>query len=114
AYLFGQFHLQVDGCPAPLEPARAQDLLCFLLLNPSRAHARDHLAGVLWGQRPEHGRAYLRKALWQLQAALSRGGAARADLLVADEQSIRLAPGAAWWSDVRAFDAAYEASRGVP
>ncbi len=111
-YLFGQFRLQTDGHPESLKPARAQELLSFLLLHPSRSHARERLAGVLWDD-PEHGRAYLRKALWQLHTALARCRQPCPGLLVADEQSVRLAP-AACWSDVQAFEAAYEACRSVP
>jgi DNA-binding SARP family transcriptional activator len=60
-----------DRRPLPAQPgAKSLALLAFLLLEP-RAHTREELAGLLWGESPEaEARASLRQALKQLRDAL--------------------------------------------
>ncbi|HEX6104383.1 MAG TPA: AAA family ATPase [Gemmatimonadales bacterium] len=66
------------GRPVSPQPgAKSLGLLAFLLLEP-RAHTRDELAGLLWGESPEaDARASLRQALKHLRDAV--GDAIRGD-----------------------------------
>ena len=53
--------------------AKPMALLTFMALEP-RAHTRESLAGLLWGDSPEaEARASLRQALKQLREALGSG-----------------------------------------
>jgi DNA-binding SARP family transcriptional activator len=63
--------LDPEGRPvAPQPGGKALALLAYLLLEP-RAHTREELAGLLWGESPEtEARASLRQALKQLREAL--------------------------------------------
>jgi len=111
--LFGRFTVTPEV--AGLNGRKAQELLAFLLLAPDRPHARERIAHVLWeSEDATQPRAYLRKALWQLQRALITVSASgEAPAIHADAESIefRLAP---WLRvDVHEFDAAFdEAIRG--
>lgn len=70
--LLGKFNVRRDATPVPgLESRKAQELLGYLLLYRRQSHTREALANQLWGNLPtSQSRAYLRKALWQLQAAI--------------------------------------------
>lgn len=72
-----------EGRPiAPQPGGKALALLAYLLLEP-RAHTREELAGLLWGESPEaEARASLRQALKQLREAL--GEALQADRRVVE------------------------------
>src|SRR5690349_5654465 len=49
-HLFGKLALQRDAQPLhPLDTRKAQELFCYLLLYRDRAHPREALASVLWG-----------------------------------------------------------------
>ncbi len=84
--LFGtpSLHSPAGGAVGTPLGAKTMGLLAFLTLEPG-AHARDHLASLLWGESPEdHARASLRQALRRLHATL--GG----DALHADRSTIQL------------------------
>src|SRR5262245_13133746 len=70
--LLGGFQARVDlGQPVILPSGKVQALLAFLSLPPGRAHPRDMLASLLWGDRGEaEARASLRQALFTLRRAL--------------------------------------------
>jgi DNA-binding SARP family transcriptional activator len=67
-----------DGRPvAPTTGAKAIALLAYLALEP-RAHSREELAGLLWGESPEaEARASLRQTLRAIRASF--GDVIRAD-----------------------------------
>jgi DNA-binding SARP family transcriptional activator len=67
-----------DGRPvAPTPGAKAIALLAYLALEP-RAHSREELAGLLWGESPEaEARASLRQTLRAIRASF--GDVIRAD-----------------------------------
>lgn len=73
-----------DRTPAAPQPgAKALALLAYLVLEP-RAHSREELASLLWGESPEaEARASLRQALKQLRTGLG-------DLVQADRRLIEL------------------------
>src|SRR5437764_9754307 len=106
--LLGRVWVQQDGQPPADLPAKAQELLCVLLLGRGRAHTRDEVSALLWPDAGTSlGRKYLRQALWQLQSALT------ARLLVLTPGWVRVDANADWWLDVDMFERAWEASRDV-
>jgi DNA-binding SARP family transcriptional activator len=115
-YLFGKFdayygELALSG----LDGGKAQELLCYLLLNRDRPHSREVLAELLWNNSSStQSKAYLRKALWQLQSAFD----ARAErlgerVLLVESDWVQLNPAADLYLDVAAFERAFLQSRGV-
>jgi TolB-like protein/DNA-binding SARP family transcriptional activator len=57
--------------PLRLSNKKAWALLAYLALQPGRAFDREHLAGLLWGDRfDEQARKSLRQALYEIRAAL--------------------------------------------
>jgi DNA-binding SARP family transcriptional activator len=107
--LLGRFDLTCDDQPvAPLEGAKAQELLSYLVLHAGRAHSREVLAALLWGDAlTSQSRKYLRQTLWQLQAVLEPFAANGAPpLLNVETDWVRLNTDADFWSDVGAFNQA--------
>lgn len=70
---FGKVCVQFgEGMVKGLEVQKAQELLCYTLLYREHAHHRDKLATILWRDCTTHqARAYLRKAIWQIQNAIN-------------------------------------------
>jgi DNA-binding SARP family transcriptional activator len=111
-FLLGKFETHYQGQSlVGFEARKVQELLCYLLLHRDRPHAREALAGLLWDDAAMHSRTYLRKALWQLQAALS---AAEKSFLLVKPEWIRLDSKAELWLDVAVLEEAYALVRGVP
>lgn len=71
--LLGGFHAQMtSGTAAALPTRKAQALLAYLALPPGRAHPRDKLAALLWGDMLEpQARSGLRQALFALRKVLN-------------------------------------------
>lgn len=126
--LFGKMSISWPGGPEDLHcgSAKAQELFAYLVLHRNRAHSRERLGSLLWDHvSTERSKAYLRKALWQLQHApiarpfgqppASDGHASRADgaepLLVVDGNWVQLNARADIWLDVDVFEAAFRAVR---
>ncbi len=117
--LFGQVSVQQGGQPLSVLPAKALELLCYLLLHRDRGHTRETLAGVLWPEASDSlSKKYLRQTLWQLHSTLvSRAGHGQANaeaLLTLDPGWVRVNPKAGWWLDVAAFEQAYGLCRETP
>src|SRR5688572_10076385 len=70
--LLGGLELRdVDGGVVSLRTRKCGLLLAYLAVSPGRAHSRDQLAGLLWGDRQdEQARGSLRNALSDLRKAL--------------------------------------------
>src|SRR5262245_13408825 len=87
--LLGGFEGRLDdGRPLSLSARKAWALLAFLALPPGRAHPRDKLTALLWGEVPDHqARSSLRQALLTLRRALGEA----APLLVVAGGAVRLA-----------------------
>lgn len=88
--LFGALAVQRDGQPLPRFPSRrVKDLLCYLVLTRETVHARDHLAGLFWGDHEEHkARHCLNTALWRLNRVLGTPRTGEHPFLHVDSQSL--------------------------
>jgi DNA-binding SARP family transcriptional activator len=70
--LLGGFQARLTpGPPVKVPTRKAQGLLAYLALPGGRAHPRDKLAALLWGDmRPEQARNNLRQTLFNLRKAV--------------------------------------------
>jgi DNA-binding SARP family transcriptional activator/tetratricopeptide (TPR) repeat protein len=97
--LLGGFQARIGSGPAlPLRTRKAQALLAYLALSAGRAHPRDKLATLLWGNSPEgQARNSLRQALFALRRALPAGGVrVEGDAVAVDPATVEV--------DVAAFE----------
>jgi DNA-binding SARP family transcriptional activator len=115
-FLFGKFQVRkgqqiVNGFDA----RKAQELFCYLLLYQDRPHPREALADLLWsGSQADRPNRCLRKALWQLRAALDSEPELLSDRVLRVEPDwIQLNPQADLWLDVAAFEQAFNRVRGL-
>ena len=116
-YLFGKFRVLVDEKPLPgIEAAKAQELLCYLLLYPDRPHHRERLASLLWAENStEQAKKYLRKALWQLQQAFEPiNQSLPLPLLLIEPEWVQFNPEVDVRLDVGALQKIFHQVRGVP
>jgi DNA-binding SARP family transcriptional activator len=113
--LLGKFSVTVDGVAVTgLESGKVQELLGFLLVYRDRPHAREALAGNLWGEcESERSKKYLRQALWQIQSALNRGGGRDNSILEIDTEWVRVRADAPFWLDVAELETAFSRARDV-
>lgn len=110
-FLFGRFRVCCgDQELAGFDGRKVRELLCYLLFHRARPQARDYLASLLWnGESDARARGYLRKALWQLQAALTK----KVDLTIEDHmlevdaESIKLTVTQQCWLDIDSFEQSY-------
>jgi len=91
--LFGGFEARIPpGPPLSFQTRKAQALLAYLALPLGRAHPRDKLAALLWGERgDEQARRSLRQALYDIRKAL---GVAAPAVLRAEHDTVALSPAA--------------------
>lgn len=114
--LFGKFQILYSGAElAGIEGRKTQELLAYLLVYRSRAHAREVLAETLWGEsQRSQTRKYLRQALWQVQTALEPCIADdHTEPLVADPDWVQFNPVSSLWLDVAQFEDAYGRCQGM-
>src|SRR5262245_60652547 len=99
-----------------LEVRKVQEFFCYLLIHRQQAHSREALASLLWSEcSTAQSKTYLRKALWQLQTALSLAhGEGRPPILLAGPERIQLNPQADLWLDVAVLESAFAAVRHRP
>jgi DNA-binding SARP family transcriptional activator len=115
--LFGKFCMQYDHqVMHGLDSRKAQELLCYLLLYHNRSHPRDLLSSLLWGDCPTpQSKTYLRKALWQLQCALTLcAEAGCGQLLTVETDVVRIDLRPTFQVDVAMFEAACASAQSVP
>ncbi len=111
--LFSKLHLNADTAVITVDAGKAQELLCYLLLNRERPHHREALAGLLWGETSDaQAKQYLRKALWQLQQALTAGQCA--GLVHTDGDWLGINPAFPLWLDVTQLEQAYREVQCTP
>jgi DNA-binding SARP family transcriptional activator len=110
--LFGKISIQQNGQPQANLPAKALELLCYLLLYRERSHTRETLSEALWPDG-DHTRSmkYLRQTLWQLQTTLdnppTRDQAEGQSLFILNPGWVHINRQANWWLDVDIFEQAY-------
>src|SRR6266566_3946542 len=83
--------VEVDGAGAPTELMWRKNiaLVVYLARSPKRARTRDHLIGLLWGDKPDDkARHSLNEAVGTLRPYVGEGG------LDSDAAQVRLNPGA--------------------
>lgn len=104
--LLGPVEVLVDGGPAPAELLWRKHLalLVYLARSPARGRSREHLAGLLWGEKPE---AAARHSLSEALRILRRCGGG--DGIATTAQQVRLTANGLW-VDTAAFEAHVEAS----
>lgn len=90
--VLGPVEIIVDGGPAPAELLWRKNLalLVYLVRSPKRTRSRDHLVGLLWGEKPESAaRHSLNEAIRVLRKYVGAEG------LESEGGQVRLAPEAA-------------------
>jgi DNA-binding SARP family transcriptional activator len=116
-HLFGQFFVRRNQqIVTGLAAHRVQELFSYLVLYRDHPHPRETLAGLLWGDSSTiQSKTYLRKALWQLQAALDSGDKlAQSQVLLVEPDWVQLNSQADLWCDVATFEQAFADARGRP
>jgi len=105
--LFGPLQLTRDGESLPVGAgSRVRDLLSYLVLYRHTPHAREHIAGLFWGDRDDHhARHCLNTALWRLQRLLQPRDSHAAPYLLATTHSIGFNPASDAHIDVAEFEA---------
>lgn len=109
--LLGKFSIQCDNnIIEGMESSKAQELFSYLLLHRNRAHSRERLASLLWGDycTTAQSKKYLRKALWQLQNTLSElTSLSQAELLHIESEWIEFKESENVFLDVAEIEKAY-------
>lgn len=117
ASFFGKFELTYNSTSlATVGGSKAKELLCYLFLHHSQPHPRVTLATLLWqeGCTTSRAKAYLRKALWQLQRAFEQNaGLSSLPFLEVEPEWVQLHTPAEVWFDVEVFERAYETVKGI-
>lgn len=109
-HFFGKCQIRLDSQPIEqLDARKVQELFCYLLLHRDQPHAREVLAGVLWGESSTaQSKKSLRQTLWQLQAGLGSASIPAPErLLLIDSEWIQVNPHADLWFDVAEFEQAF-------
>src|SRR5512147_2533734 len=100
--LLGQFEVLRDGRRLTIPTRNAQSLFAYLLLNSSKSHRREKLAGILWpDSSEENARSNLRHELWRLRKALEGEGEF---YLISDDLTIAFNPKGEYSFDVQQFE----------
>ena len=115
--LFGKIAITYDDYPVEgCDASKVRELLSYLLINRNRPHSREVIASLLWGDycTTAQSKKYLRKALWQLQSALSRyDGVLESGLLQVDTEWIELQSVEGVSIDVERLENLYDSVKGV-
>lgn len=103
----GGFEVRRGGLPIEgFESKKVRALLAYLLLNRGQGISRDRLAGLLWPEEnDDSSRQNLRQAVYNLRSTLANGGRDE-ELVLANQQEVRLNPKAELWLDTSEFEAA--------
>src|SRR5215213_8854331 len=104
--LFGSPELRFDGAALPpLESARTESLLAYLLLHRDAPQPRQRLAFLLWPDSSEpQARTNLRHLLHNLRRSLPDPDR----YLEVTQRTLRWRDDAPWWLDVAAFEDALD------
>lgn len=112
-HLFGKLLVQSrEQIPINLDARKAQELFCYLLLNPEKIHSRDKIANLLSeNASTTKANKSLRQTLWQLQSTLDTGDI---PLILSESDYIQLNPDVELWLDVSEFEQAYALCKEKP
>jgi DNA-binding SARP family transcriptional activator len=114
-HLFGRFRMAGPLAPEPSHrpPRRMLEVLCYLLLVAPKAHHREQLADMLWGETDSlTARKHLRQAVWHLQTDLiTLAGPHAGSLLRVDNDWLQVDPAAPVWTDAREMREAHNRVR---
>lgn len=104
--LLGRFLIRCDGhIVRGLEARRPQELLAYLLIYRDKAHQREQLADLLWGDDAGGAaRKGLRQALWQIQAAFEGEEPDEPPLLLTNQEWLQINPARKLWTDIAVFE----------
>lgn len=111
--MFGKLVVQQNNTVWRWEDCgRIQEIFCYLMVHRFARHSREQLAELFWCNRPAAvSKKNLRQALWQLQCRCTHHlGESAAPLLEANSAWVYLNPEVELWTDVSAFEQAYESS----
>ncbi len=110
-HLFGGLDVsRGDNRLPPFPTQKARSLFAYLVLNRSRAHSRDSLVGVFWGERPETvAKKCLRTDIWRVRHALSDAD----EVLLLKDHKIAFNADFPHWIDVAEFEKLIGAVRSV-
>lgn len=113
--LFGRFEIRRDDTPLlGMDVPRLEELLSYLLLNRYHPQLREKVADLLWGEKPaNNSRSYLRKAIWQMQTALSNHEPQGPPLILVDQDWLQINPDLDYWLDVAEFEKVFNRVRGI-
>lgn len=94
---------------------KAQELFAYLLVHRDHTYPRETLASLLWDDcSTAQSKQYLRKAIWQLLAALEvRAEATSNRVLLVEPNWVAYDPEADLWLDVAEFEHAIAPVRGI-
>lgn len=111
--LFGRLNIECRGQALELSDSqKAQELFCFLLLHRNRSYSRESLASMLWEHcTTAQSKAYLRKALWQLQQGVGEV-IEGSDLLLVESEWIQFNPDYELQVDVELFEEVHRETKG--
>jgi DNA-binding SARP family transcriptional activator len=113
--LFGRASIHREETAVNNLPAKAQELLFFLIIHGNRVHTRERLAGQLWGDASDtQAKKYMRQTLWHLQASLDQDAATAQPLLLLDNQWLQFNRAASAIVDIDKFERIFEAVRMLP
>ncbi len=113
--MFTKLAIQRDDHGPVKLPAKAEELLCYLLLHRRQAYTREALACELWADTPAvQAKKYLRQCLWQLQHVLDSPVADQAPLLQFDQEWVAIHEHASVSVDVLHFEQAFADVRDQP
>lgn len=115
--MLGTLHVSRGEAGQELRLTRSvQSLLAYLLLHRHRLHAREALAGLLWGNLDEErARSCLSTALWRLRQALEPNGTGRGTYLVTPVSGeVGFNQESEHWLDVDDFESASESATSKP
>lgn len=112
--LLGKFRVQRDGIAVTgLDGRKVQECFSYLLLRREHPHQRESLATLLWPScSTAQSKSYLRKALWQLQAAVNPTNGPTPPVLRVDADTVQLNTDAEIWLDIAILERAFSHVKG--
>jgi DNA-binding SARP family transcriptional activator len=94
---------------------KVQELFYYLFFHFDHPHHREKLTTLLWQDvSSKQSKGYLRKAIWQLQSALTLPDHEEHSVILVDPEWIRVNPEIDLWLDVKIFETSYNQTKKIP